>query len=213
MARITARHHMSGRSHANAGSRRGIAAIAVTTFLGFGSLIAAQPAHAATVTVTATCSGGVVDVVGSNDVIAYPGDTVVIQNTTGSNLDVQNLSGFTNNTTIAGLATGTQTSRVVQSATGGFDLIGSGGSPCTTGASVTFGPASSSSAPPSVTQQFGRPATGTCDDAAPVTLNWSGVASGGWSESWAQWMNAGAGGPVCTRNLVYRLSSGSWTVG
>lgn len=76
------------------------------------------------------------------------------------------------------------------------------------------GSSSSSSAgsgPAAVVQQFARPASGTCDAAQPAGLNWSGVASGGWSESWAQWVNGGTGGAICTRTLSY--SSGAWRVG
>jgi hypothetical protein len=70
-----------------------------------------------------------------------------------------------------------------------------------------------SSAPSPVFQQFGKPSSGTCDAAAPATLNWSGVTSGGWSESWAQWMNGGNGGAVCTRTLVYSTAQSRWVVG
>ena len=66
--------------------------------------------------------------------------------------------------------------------------------------------------PAPVQQQFGKPAAGTCDAAAPATLNWSSVASGGWSESWAQWMNGGNGGAVCARTLAYCTSLGKWVV-
>jgi len=72
---------------------------------------------------------------------------------------------------------------------------------------------SASSAPAPIFQQFGKPASGTCAEAASDSLNWSGVASGGWSESWAQWMNGGTGGAVCTRTLVYSTSQGAWTLG
>ena len=72
---------------------------------------------------------------------------------------------------------------------------------------------SAAPAPPPVIQQFGRPASGTCDAAAPVTLNWGGAGSGGWGESWAQWMNGGNGGAVCTRMLVYSSSRGAWAIG
>lgn len=61
-------------------------------------------------------------------------------------------------------------------------------------------------------QQFGVPELGTCDEAAGADLNWSGVASGGWGESWAQWANDGAGGAVCSRTLVYNASQGAWAV-
>ena len=63
--------------------------------------------------------------------------------------------------------------------------------------------------PAPVLQQFAKPATDTCDAAQPTGLNWSGVASGGWSESWAQWANGGRGGSVCTRTLGY---SSGWAV-
>ncbi len=64
--------------------------------------------------------------------------------------------------------------------------------------------------PPPVLQQFGKPSTGTCDETAPADLNWGGSSSGGWGDSWARWMNDGAGGDVCTRTLVYNNSSGRW---
>lgn len=67
--------------------------------------------------------------------------------------------------------------------------------------------------PSPIVQQFGKPASGTCDAAAPVTLNWGGAGSGGWGESWAQWVNGGKGGAVCTRTLVYSNNLGAWTVG
>ena len=73
---------------------------------------------------------------------------------------------------------------------------GSGGSGGVSGATSGSGPAP-------LMQQFARPATGTCDAAQPEGLNWAGVASGGWSESWAQWANGGQGGTVCTRMLEY----------
>ena len=61
-------------------------------------------------------------------------------------------------------------------------------------------------------QQFAMPETGTCDAAQPEGLNWGGVASGGWGESWAQWMNDGAGGDVCTRTLAFNTSTAAWEV-
>jgi len=41
----------------------------------------------------------------------------------------------------------------------------------------------------------------------PDGLNWSGVASGGWSLSWAEWF----AGPVCTRTLYYDQGRERWT--
>lgn len=68
------------------------------------------------------------------------------------------------------------------------------------------------SAPAPVLQQFGMPATGTCDEAQPEGLNWSGVAGGGWGVSWAQWLNGGTGGAVCTRTLNYSTAQSKWVV-
>ena len=70
----------------------------------------------------------------------------------------------------------------------------------------------SGSAPAPVVQQFGMPATGTCDEAQPEGMNWSGVTNGGWGISWAQWMNGGTGGAVCTRTLIYSTDQSKWVV-
>jgi hypothetical protein len=67
--------------------------------------------------------------------------------------------------------------------------------------------------PAPLLQQFGKPSSGTCDAVAPESLNWSDVASGGWGESWAQWMNGGSGGAVCTRTLVYSTEQSRWVIG
>lgn len=70
---------------------------------------------------------------------------------------------------------------------------------------------SSATSPPAWSlQQFGKPGMGTCDEAASASLNLSGVASGGWAESWGRW--DGYEGPVCTRALVYSNALARWTV-
>lgn len=63
-----------------------------------------------------------------------------------------------------------------------------------------------------VLQQFGKPPNGTCEEAAPLSLNWVGAEGGGWGESWAQWMNDGKGGSVCTRTLVFSNALDRWVV-
>lgn len=78
------------------------------------------------------------------------------------------------------------------------------------GGGSSSGSSSTTSAPDPIVQQFGKPASGTCADSAPESLNWGGSSSGGWGESWAQWMNGGTGGAVCTRTLVHSTSSGAW---
>jgi hypothetical protein len=79
--------------------------------------------------------------------------------------------------------------------------------------SSTASPAVAGATPTPIIQQFGRPRSGTCGDAAPAALNWGGASSGGWGESWAQWANGGAGGAVCTRTLQYSNATGIWSVG
>ena len=79
----------------------------------------------------------------------------------------------------------------------------SGGGGGSGGSSNSSSTSAGNSGPTSILQQFAKPATGTCDAAQPEGLNWAGAASGGWSESWAQWANGGQGGTVCTRMLEY----------
>lgn len=67
--------------------------------------------------------------------------------------------------------------------------------------------------PDPILQQFGKPSYGTCLDAAPVNTQLPGASSGGWGESWAQWVNGGAGGAVCTRTLLYSTSQSRWIIG
>lgn len=86
-----------------------------------------------------------------------------------------------------------------------------GGFTVTYAASSESGSAGGAGPAPHI-QQFPRPAAGTCDEAEPEGVNWSGVASGSWGESWAKWMNDGEGGDVCTRTLIYNQSKAAWEV-
>ena len=67
-----------------------------------------------------------------------------------------------------------------------------------------------SAAPPDLLQQVGVPAVGGCAAVVEPSLNLAGVAYGGWGLSWAQWINNGAGGPVCSRLLTYDASARDW---
>jgi hypothetical protein len=53
-------------------------------------------------------------------------------------------------------------------------------------------------------QQVGVPASGDCADVAPEVGHYPGYPIGGWSKSWAQWINNGTGGAVCTREVEQR---------
>jgi hypothetical protein len=85
-----------------------------------------------------------------------------------------------------------------------FVSLSSGSSSAGTGADQS---------PPSALQEFGRPRAGTCDAAQPDGLNWAGVPSGGWANSWSWWINDGTGGPVCSRMLVYSNAQAKWVLG
>ena len=89
--------------------------------------------------------------------------------------------------------------------------------PAFTFATYVSTPSSSSSSVPAtgpapVLQQIGKPAIGTCDEAQAEGHNLAGVSSGGWAVSWAQWVNNGNGGAVCTRTLVYSTAQSKWAV-
>ncbi len=61
-------------------------------------------------------------------------------------------------------------------------------------------------------QQVGLPASGSCADVPSPVGHYPGFPFGGWSQSWAQWINGGAGGPVCTRELYFDQSAGEWEI-
>lgn len=80
-------------------------------------------------------------------------------------------------------------------------LIGGGSS---ASGETHFGPADE-------IQQVGQPASG-CENLSLPLLDWAGVSSGGWAPSWAEWVNGGLGGPVCTRTLAFSTSGNAWFV-
>ena len=91
---------------------------------------------------------------------------------------------------------------------GSFTVVIGGASPSPTPSTDT----SSSSGPAPVIQQFGKPATGTCDEVAPEDLNWAGVPSGGWTTAWGEWLHDGLGGWACSRTLSYSSAQAKWIV-
>jgi hypothetical protein len=70
--------------------------------------------------------------------------------------------------------------------------------------------AASSQVPAPILQQLPAPESGSCDIEDDAMFGYSTGLRGGWSRSWAQWVRAGEGGPVCTRTRVYVGSV--WTV-
>lgn len=96
---------------------------------------------------------------------------------------------------------------------GGSDSVGSGDLPFATYVNPLSSSPTDDTSPTPEVQEFGKPASGTCAAGQPAGLNWAGVPSGGWGESWAQWVNGGNGGAVCTRTLVYSTAQSRWVIG
>lgn len=117
--------------------------------------------------------------------------------------------------TVTLTAPGAATANMQQSISGNwlplavFFTVNSGGGG---GTSDPTAETSSDARPSAIMQQVGMPSAG-CADYENADLNIGGAASGGWGQSWAQWVNDGEGGAVCTRTLVYSPTLGSWMVG
>jgi len=215
-------------------ARKLTAVAASAALIGAGSLLAAAPAHAST-SPTCTGSAGTVATLTVNSETFSPGaacqyvefavgsgisvSDVTVSINGGPGIDVDTTEGITGGTDVvtfnySGAASG-PVGITFYSESGGFPadnydyivLVSGGGGGGGDGSSSS---SSAGSAPAPVIQQFGKLASATCEEAAPADLNLAGVGSGGWGESWAQWMNGGSGGAVCTRTLSY-VGSG-WTV-
>jgi hypothetical protein len=198
---------------------RAAKAVLATTALIIAGIGVASPAHAADVTVTGS---NAVPTVSPSSISVSSGSTFTVLNSGSDELAIY-ATGFTPATIdVAGSAcVGVSPCTVAIGATVIFTVtavgtVGVGGGTFTLVAGGGGGSSSSTtsgSAPAPVVQQFGMPATGTCDEAQPEGLNWSGVTNGGWGISWAQWMNGGTGGAVCTRTLIYSTDQSKWVVG
>ena len=66
--------------------------------------------------------------------------------------------------------------------------------------------------PPVVLQQTGVLPGQRCEDLVAPELNWAGVSSGGWGQSWAEWAVPITGGAVCVRELFYDAPRSRWAV-
>jgi len=186
--------------------------LAAVALAAAGAVVSSAPAHAANLG-TIVYNGSSLEIEG--DLL----DIFTIQNSSGASIQIVNVTagaishqggspvcnGAGGNCTIS--AGSLYTFRV--NALGTANIVGA----TTRTLTITAPSSGGGETPPPVVQQFGKPVAGTCDAAAPVTLNWGGAGSGGWGESWAQWMNSGNGGAVCTRMLVYSSSRGAWSVG
>lgn len=66
--------------------------------------------------------------------------------------------------------------------------------------------------PPDVLQQVKAAGDDGCSSVDDAALNIGGAGAGGWGRSWAQWVNDGRGGAVCTRTLTYSSDAGHYVV-
>lgn len=177
----------------------------------------AAPAQAANVaTKNLVCNfPATLGIPGGSSVTGVGGDTITISGLSGITSVNVAMSGVTGaSSTNASpqevyTITGSGPAYITFTAVGG-NCAGQSITLSINGGSPSSGGSDSLEAPPALIQQFGKPGQGTCDAAQPADLDWSGVASGGWSESWAEWMNGGLGGAVCTRTLTYRPRLSAW---
>lgn len=66
--------------------------------------------------------------------------------------------------------------------------------------------------PPDAIQQVGLPSSGSCDAIDDKDMGFGVNLTGGWTPSYAEWVNGGTGGNVCTRTLHYSLSQQAWVL-
>lgn len=78
---------------------------------------------------------------------------------------------------------------------------------------VAEGTGGEDNTPTPIEQQVALPASGSCDAIDDATLDWGTGLRGGWTPSWSQWVNDGAGGPVCTRTVLYSNARAAWVLG
>ena len=189
---------------------RVLSSLAAVTLAAAGAATTSAPAHAANL--------GVIVYSGSSlEIEADLLDIFTIQNSTSASVQIVNVTaGAISHQGGSPVCNGTGSDCSISAGslyTFRVNALGTANIVGATTRTLTITAPGGGETPPPVVQQFGKPASGTCDAAAPVTLNWGGAGSGGWGESWAQWMNGGLGGGVCTRTLVFNTNLGAWTVG
>ena len=207
--------------------------IAATCALSCASVAVASTAHAASTSATATCntssttnltlyvgdqltittSGLCTRILGADGGLGGTGTLTYVNggNTVNYPIGTGGTPGLDDPSTVIYTGTVVGGARVEIRDSGGVGVIQSWIVTVVTAPTPTSD--SSSPAPPSpLIQQFGKPVAGTCDEAQPEGLNLAGVTNGGWGISWAQWMNGGTGGAVCTRTLFYSTDQSKWIV-
>lgn len=202
-------------SRASGRVRRAVSCVATSAMLMAGMVVGAHGAAAASspsaLTMTPVCSGwsqsSAINVVVTGDV----GDTFTATRGTSGPCNVFNyeIDGT------SGIVT-TADSRLSSAGTV-FTIVGSGTfnilrSPNFTITVVATTPAASAAETPSdLFQSVPLGGDSSCATVTRPDLDWSGVDSGNWTQSWAMWPNGGTGGPVCNRVLWFDSNSARWS--
>ena len=190
-----------------------LVAAGVVAVAGLGtSAPAMAAANPSIVSVTCVGPGGGCDAskFSAPSIIANPGDRFTVYNgTTFAGLFY--IGSSVAPTQTVAVANGLSGSMTAPSVVGSYTLSWSGSGGPSIPLTVTNDPITRSDAQPVVgLQQVGVPASGDCAD-VPVSVGHDqGFPIGGWSKSWANWINNGTGGPVCTR-VVEEIPNGPGT--
>lgn len=210
--------------HANATGRRcRLSRIALVASALIVSLLTAAPAHASTTVIASSASGFTI----TPSTITGTTFTLDVQTDTLTSVSVWGVaSGSVANPPFGGcdadgdcqIPTGQQATFTV-AASSAVQLVNikysAGGAVRQLAVLPPLSPDDTSQeplGPGPLIQQISRLHYDDCTSVDLPELDWSGVESGGWTPSWAWWVNDGQGGPVCTRTLVYRQSDSSWAV-
>ena len=181
-----------------------LVAAGVVAVAGFGtSAPAMAAANPSIVSVTCTdignfCSSSKFS---ASSIIANPGSAFTVHNGTRDSGEFAIGSSIFPDQTLA-VGPGLSGSMTAPSTVGSYTLSWGASGGASIPLTVTNDPITRSDAQPVVgLQQVGVPASGDCAD-VPVSVGHDqGFPIGGWSKSWANWINNGTGGPVCTRTV------------
>jgi hypothetical protein len=222
----TSAHHATAvlRSRASSRVRRVSSLIASVALAMTGVVFGAQGAQAASATPAALTMGSQCaswqEGIGANVVVTGDvGDTFTA--TKGALGTACFVYPYTISGTSGIVTTGDSS---VSSAGTVFTIVGSGTfsiarNPMSTPQNLTItvvatAPAASAgpvATPEDVFQSVPLGSVSSCASITRPDLDWSGVAAGNWTQSWAMWSNGGTGGSVCNRVLWFDTNSSRWS--
>lgn len=213
----------SNTSQARGGRGRRLAhrlvVLLVTSALAFtGLLIGAQTAHAtstpAALTMNSNCNAWTQSGTNAITVTGDLGDTFTVMSNVGclfANFINTGASGIVTPSVTNIIAfVGPQTLTIVGWGTYTYSDGTSTLSITVSAAPTSLGTGVAASTPPDIHQGVTMSGAGACGSLNRTDLDWAGVETGNWSQSWAWWPNRGTGGPVCQRVLWYDAAASRW---